>query len=87
MDPWPGEEEEWGEAPPTVYRAPDAIRLGLAKSLLLDAGIPFVVVGEGLQNLFGAGSLGGYNLLVGPAEIRVPPQYEEEARRILGELL
>lgn len=71
----------------TVYRAPDPVRLGLAKSLLLDAGIPFTVAGEGLQDLFGAGSLGGYNLLVGPAEIRVPSRLEVEARRVLRELL
>lgn len=83
----PEEEQDRGGGPVTVYRAPDPVRLGLARSLLESAGIPCHVAGEGLQDLFGAGSLGGFNLLVGPAEVRVPAELEAEAREVLRELL
>jgi hypothetical protein len=87
MDGRPGKGEDRGGEPVTVYRAPDSVRLGLARSLLESVGIPCQVAGEGLQDLFGAGRLGGYNLLVGPAEVRVPAGREAEAREVLRELL
>ncbi len=70
----------------TVFTAADPVRLGLAKTLLSDAGIPFAVRNEGVQGLFGAGELGGFNLLVGPVEIQVEEKDAPFARDVLGEM-
>ncbi|MEW5764033.1 MAG: putative signal transducing protein [Acidobacteriota bacterium] len=70
----------------TVLTAADPLRLGLAKTLLSDAGVPFVVRNEGVQGLFGAGELGGFNVLVGPVEVQVKEKDADFAREVLGEL-
>ena len=41
--------------------------------LMLDrANIPYMVKNEAVQNLFGAGALGTFNLVTGPVEFHVP---------------
>lgn len=51
----------------------DPALLAVVKSVLQEADIPYVVIGEGLQNLDAAGVLGtGYNPIFGPASVRVP---------------
>ncbi|MEW6758041.1 MAG: DUF2007 domain-containing protein [Acidobacteriota bacterium] len=70
----------------SVLRAADPVVLGLAKTLLSDAGIPFAVRNEGVQGLFGAGELGGFNLLVGPVEVQVEEKDAPFAREVLGDM-
>lgn len=70
----------------TVLTAANPVRLGLAKTLLEDAGIAHVVKNEGLQGLFGAGELGGFNVLVGPAEVLVKEEDAAFARQVLLDL-
>jgi hypothetical protein len=50
--------------------------------------IPFVVEGEGVQDLFGIGRLtGGNNFITGPVQIRVRAEDAERAREVLEEML
>jgi hypothetical protein len=66
-----------------VLRTADAGLIPLAKSLLEGEGIEYLVRGENLQDLFGAGRLGGYNYITGPAEFLVHPHDAERARTLL----
>jgi hypothetical protein len=58
----------------------------LAKSLLEGEGIEYLVRGENLQDLFGAGRLGGHNYVTGPAEFWVHTEDAERARTLLDGL-
>lgn len=70
----------------TVLETGDPALLAAAKSALDGAGVPFVVIGEGLQNLEGMGVLGsGYNVVFGGARVRVPEKKAREARALLAE--
>ena len=69
-----------------VLRTGDAGLIPLAKSLLEGEGIEYLVRGENLQDLFGAGRLGGYNYVTGPAEFWVHTHDAERARTLLGGL-
>jgi hypothetical protein len=69
-----------------VLRTADAGLIPLAKSLLEGEGIEYVVRGENLQDLFGAGRLGGYNYITGPAEFLVHSHDAERARTLLDGL-
>jgi hypothetical protein len=69
-----------------VLRTADAGLIPLAKSLLEGEGIEYVVRGENLQDLFGAGRLGGYNSITGPAEFLVHSHDAERARTLLDGL-
>lgn len=65
----------------TVFASGDAARLAVAKLVLESEGIPFVTLGEGVQDLFGIGRLfSGLNLVTGPVQLRVR---EEDAARAL----
>lgn len=67
-----------------VFRADSTAQFVTARSVLEDAGIPFVARNALLQNLFGAGQFGlGYNLAVGEPELRVSPQDAQAARELL----
>jgi hypothetical protein len=70
----------------TVLEAGDPGLLAMAHSLLDGEGIPASFPGEGLQSLFGAGSIGGFNVAIGPVGIQVPEEYAERARELLAEL-
>lgn len=71
----------------TVLTTGDQVIIALAKATLDEAQIPYVVKGEGLQDLFGVGRLGtGYNPIVGPVEIQVALEDEEEAKKLLETL-
>src|SRR5262245_15758373 len=71
----------------TILATGDRGQIAFAKSLLDDAGIPYVVKGEGVQDLFGMGRLGAsYNFITGPAEIQVHVNYEDEARELLDKI-
>lgn len=68
----------------TLLATGDAVQISLVKSLLTEAGIPYIVKGERVQDLFGMGRLGsGYNFITGPAQIQVPAEYAAEAREFL----
>ena len=69
-----------------VLRTGDAGLILLARSLLEREGIEYFVYGENLQDLFGAGRLGGYNYITGPAEFRVCTRDAELARALLDGL-
>jgi hypothetical protein len=75
-----------GAALVTVLRTGDAGLILLAKSLLEGKGIEYFVRGENLQDLFGAGRLGGYNYVTGPAEFWVRTGDAELARVLLDGL-
>ncbi len=74
------------DEPVTVLRTSDPAILGVAKSLLEDARIDFFAKGEGVQDLFAWGRIGGFNPIVGPVQLQVAPEDAEEARAVLGEL-
>jgi hypothetical protein len=75
------------EATVTVLETGDPGELALAHSLLEAEGINAVFAGEGIQSLFGMGSLGaGFNIAVGPAHVRVLARDAERANEILAEL-
>lgn len=72
----------------TVLETSDAGLVAVAKSLLEDAEIPFVVRGEYIQDLFGIGRFpGNINVLVGPVELQVNAGDKDEALAILEALL
>jgi putative signal transducing protein len=71
----------------TVFTTGDPGLIAFAKSLLNDADIPYVVKGEGVQDLFGMGRMGtGYNFITGPVRLQVHSNYEREARELLSEI-
>lgn len=69
-----------------VLRTADAGLIPLAKSLLEGEGIAYFVRGENLQDLFGAGRIGGYNYVTGPAEFWVRAEDADRARTLLDGL-
>jgi hypothetical protein len=58
------------------------------ESVLRGAGIEFVTKFEGVQNLFGWGTIGGlgYNPITGPVEIQVAADDAEAAREVLKQI-
>ena len=68
----------------TVFASGDPTRLAVAKLVLRAEGIPFIVTGEGVQDLVGFGRLfGNLNLVTGPVRIQVR---EEDAALALEAL-
>ena len=58
------------------------------KAALDGAGIPWLVRNEGVQNLFGVGTLGtGYDIVTGPPIIMVPADRLDDARKALEQAL
>ncbi len=72
----------WSVTAP-VLRSTNLAEILVAKSLLQAHGIPFEVRNELLQDLMGPRFLGGFNPLSGPMELRVPAEYETDARELL----
>lgn len=71
----------------TVFATGNPVTVVIAKSLLEEAGIRYLVKGEGLQDLFALGRVGfGFNPLVGPIEIQVRKRDQQEAAQLLGHL-
>jgi hypothetical protein len=77
-----------GESPlVTVLATGDSAKIIVAKMLLDASDIPYVVVGDGLQDLFGIGRLtGGTNFITGPVQIRVTEDDAEEALEVLADM-
>jgi hypothetical protein len=62
-------------------------RAALARSVLEDAGIHYVVRGDGVQDLFAWGRVGtGFNPVTGPPMLLVEKQRADEARALLESL-
>ena len=69
-----------------VFSTGNLAELAVAKLLLEAEGIPFVVQGEGVQNLFGLGTMTGFNPVTGPVELRVADHDVRWAEEALAEL-
>ncbi len=71
----------------TVFESDDRVAISLAKGMLEQAEIPYIVKNEGLQELFGYGRMGtGYNPIVGAIQLQVDREYAEAARGLLNEI-
>jgi hypothetical protein len=66
-----------------VYICHNPAELPVVESLLIEAGIRYLVKGAELQGLIGGGQTGGTNL-VAPLELCVFPQDAEATRALLG---
>jgi Putative prokaryotic signal transducing protein len=66
-----------------VFATGDAGLIPLAKSLLEGEGIEYLVRGDQVQDLFGAGRIGGFNYVVGPVEFWVRADDADGARALL----
>jgi hypothetical protein len=70
-----------------VFSTGDAGLIAVVKSILEGEGIDYLVRGDGVQDLFGAGRLtAGFNYITGPAQFLVRRADEERARELLSEL-
>jgi hypothetical protein len=69
--------------PVIVFESSDAAALAVAESLLEEAEIEFLAIGEGLQDFFGAGRLSGFNPVVGAVKLQVAAEDAEQARAAL----
>ena len=71
----------------SVFATGDPALIAFAKSLLDAEGVEYGVRAEGLQHLFGWGSVGaGYSILTGPAEFVVREEDAQRARELLRDL-
>lgn len=70
----------------TIFASSDLAELAVAKLVLESEGLPFITKGEGVQDLFGWGRLGGMNLITGPVQLQVRRQDADLARELLEEL-
>ncbi len=66
-----------------VLETTDQTEILLAKSILDDAGIPYLVQGEGIRNLFGLGGLTPQNPISGPILLKVSAEQAEDAKQLL----
>lgn len=68
----------------SVFKSGHEGLIALAKSILDEAGIEYMVKNEGVQDLVGLGVVGtGFNPLTGPMNIMVLPENEEYAKELL----
>jgi L-cysteine desulfidase len=71
----------------TVFESGHEGLIALAKSMLDEANIEYVVKGEGVENLLGVGVMGtGYNPITGAVQIQVLENNAEQARLLLKDL-
>ena len=71
----------------TVFKSGNPGLLALAKSLLESAEVPFLVRGEGIQDIVGWGRFpGGMNLATGLVELQVSEEDLEQASLLLEDL-
>jgi hypothetical protein len=70
-----------------IFRTGDAGVVAVVKSLLEGEGIEYMARGDGLQDLFGWGRLGGgFSYVVGPVEFVVRSDDAPRARALLRDL-
>jgi len=70
----------------TVYATGGPALVAMVKSLFEDAKIEYFTKGDEIQDLFGAGRLGGLNILCGPVEFVVAAEDAPTARELLAHL-
>lgn len=70
----------------TVAEPTDPIHQSVIEEALEAAGIPFLVRNAEVQDLFGAGQIGGHNLLTGPIRIQVEERFVTLAAEVLDGL-
>ena len=70
----------------SIFATGDPGVIAVAKSLLEGEEIDYLIRGEGLQDLFGAGRMGGFSYAMGPAEFWVRADDADRARELLDEL-
>ncbi|MBX7045060.1 MAG: DUF2007 domain-containing protein [Ignavibacteria bacterium] len=71
----------------TVFESGHEGLIALAKSMLDETGIEYVVKGEGVENLLGVGVMGtGFNPVTGAIQIQVLENRADEARELLKDL-
>jgi hypothetical protein len=70
----------------TVAEPADPIHRSVIENALEEAGIPFLVRNAEVQDLFGAGQIGGHNLLTGPIKIQVEERFADAAIEVLDGL-
>jgi hypothetical protein len=77
---------EWKELV-TIAKISDYAFLLVAKSVLQDAGIPYLAKNEGVQDLFGLGRIGtGFSIVAQPVELQVPRELVDDAIQLLDEI-
>jgi hypothetical protein len=69
-----------------VFESSDEAEMMVARSLLDGAGIAYFVENDRLQNMLGAGRLGGGNLITGPAVVVVREDEAADAAKLLDDL-
>ena len=70
-----------------VFSSGNPSAIVIAKSILEDCKIPYIIKNEVLQNLFGLGNIGGVsNALSGPVEISVREEDAEVVLKLLEKL-
>jgi len=68
----------------TIYRPHDKADHLIIEALLDSAGIEYFSLNEGVQNLFGAGEIGGFNIATGGIEIQVAEENVEKATELIN---
>lgn len=71
----------------TVFKSGHEGLIAVAKSLLDEAEIKYLIKNEGIQDLVGLGVFGtGFNPLTGPIQIQVLPEDESYAKDLLKDV-
>ena len=68
----------------TIYIPKNKADYLVIGSLLDSAGIEYFSLNAGVQNLFGAGEIGGYNIAAGAIEIQVAEENVEKATELIN---
>ena len=72
----------------TVFNSGNEALIALAKSILDEANIQYLIKNEGVQDLLGIGVFGtGFNPITGPVQIQVLPSNEEYAKDLLKNMV
>ena len=70
-----------------VFKSGNEALIALAKSILDEAGIQYLVKNEGVQDLLGIGVFGtGFNPVTGPVQIQVLPGDSDYAGALLNDI-
>ena len=68
----------------TIYRPKDRSEYYVISGLLDSARIEYFSLNEGVQNLFGAGELGGFNIATGGIEIQVTENNVDKVNELIN---
>ena len=68
----------------TIYKPKDRAEYYVITGLLDSAGIEYFSLNEGVQNLIGAGEIGGFNVAAGAIEIQVAEGDVDKAIKLIN---